>query len=193
MRGRSSIARKHQGLGTRRGPWGHHGSHGRFFGLDVERLDPRSQVVASLAVLAPVVLSGLVLVALAPGLWWIFTTYGWVAFPAFGLLLRGLAGSSQSRTIPAPAKDKERELLEALAREGELSPVLAAIETSLSVAEADKMLKGLAEGGHLEVRARGGGLYYALWGRGARGQASLGEGDREAETGAATAGKKGAT
>ncbi len=188
MRGRSSIARKHQGLGTRRGPWGHHGGHGRYFGLDVERLDPRSQVVAALAVLAPVVLSGLLLVALAPGLWWIFTTYGWVAFPAFALLLRGLAGTSESRTIHAPAKDKERELLEALAREGELSPVLAAMETSLSVAEADKMLKGLAEGGHLQVRARGGGLYYALWG-----QANLGKGDREAETRAVTAGKKGAT
>ncbi|MDP9425215.1 MAG: hypothetical protein M3P37_04065 [Actinomycetota bacterium] len=37
------------------------------------------------------------------------------------------------------------------------------METSLTEAEADEMLKGLAEGGHLEVRVRGGGLYYALW------------------------------
>jgi len=37
------------------------------------------------------------------------------------------------------------------------------METSLTVAEADEMLKGLAEGGHLEVRVRGGGLFYSLW------------------------------
>ncbi len=37
------------------------------------------------------------------------------------------------------------------------------METSLTVAEADGMLKELAEGGHLEVRVRGGGLFYALW------------------------------
>jgi len=43
-------------------------------------------------VLAPVALSGVLLVALAPGFWWIFTTYFWVAFPAFGLLARGGLG-----------------------------------------------------------------------------------------------------
>jgi hypothetical protein len=42
--------------------------------------------------------------------------------------------------------------------------VQVATETSLSVAEADRMLKELAEAGHLEVRARNGGLFYALWG-----------------------------
>jgi hypothetical protein len=31
------------------------------------------------------------------------------------------------------------------------------------VAEADRMLEELAAGGHLEVRARSGGLFYALW------------------------------
>ncbi len=43
------------------------------------------------------------------------------------------------------------------------------METSLTVTEADKMLKELAEGGHLEVRARGGGLFYGLWGPGGEG------------------------
>ncbi len=38
------------------------------------------------------------------------------------------------------------------------------METSLSVAEADRMLQELAEAGHLEVRVRGGGLFYAFWG-----------------------------
>lgn len=51
----------------------------------------------------------------------------------------------------------------ALREHGELTPARAAMETSLTVAEADGMLKELAEGGHLEVRVRGGGLFYALW------------------------------
>ena len=59
--------------------------------------------------------------------------------------------------------DKERELLETFRGHGELNPALAAVETSLTVAEADKMLKELAEGGHLEVRVRGGGIFYSLW------------------------------
>ncbi len=37
------------------------------------------------------------------------------------------------------------------------------METSLSVLEADVMLKELAEAGHLEVRVPGGGLFYAFW------------------------------
>jgi hypothetical protein len=38
-----------------------------------------------------------------------------------------------------------------------------AVETSLSVDEADRRLRELAEAGHLEVRVRGGGIFYALW------------------------------
>ena len=150
-----------------RGLWGSRGRHGDFFGLDVESVGPRVQVAAALAVLAPVVLSGVFLVAFFPGLWWIFTTYGWISFPAFGLLVRGLASSSVNATRPRAPRvtkdDEERELLEALRKHRELSPVLAATETSLSVARAEAMLRGLAEGGHLEARVRGGGLSYALW------------------------------
>ena len=54
-------------------------------------------------------------------------------------------------------------MLEALLREGEITPAHAAMKTTLSVAEADVMLKELAEAGHLEVRVYGGGLFYALW------------------------------
>ncbi len=48
---------------------------------------------------------------------------------------------------------------------GPLAPAEAAMDTSLTVAEADRMLRELAEGGHLEVRVRGGGLFYSLWER----------------------------
>ncbi|HKH77533.1 MAG TPA: hypothetical protein VKA51_11290 [Rubrobacteraceae bacterium] len=150
-----------------RGSWGSRGRHGDFFGLDVESVSPGVQVAAALAVLAPVVLSGVLLVAFFPGLWWIFPTYGWISFPAFGLLVKGLVSSSahpsRARAPRVTKDDEERELLEALRKHRELSPVLAATETSLSVARAEAMLKGLAEGGHLEARVRGGGLSYALW------------------------------
>ena len=58
---------------------------------------------------------------------------------------------------------KEKELLGALRRRGKLTAVKAALETSLSVEEADRMLSELAVGGHLEVTVEHGRLHYALW------------------------------
>ena len=133
-----------------------------FFGLDVREMSPRAQVITSLAVLIPVLLAG-VAVLTSDTLWWLIFVFGWAVFPAFGLLVRGIAGLSDGeRELPA-ANGKERELLEALREHGELTPARAAMETSLTVAEADGMLKKLAEGGHLDVRVRGGGIFYALW------------------------------
>jgi hypothetical protein len=88
--------------------------------------------------------------------------------PAFVAVARGLSGLSESRTRKdgsVAEEMKERELLEALARHGEISPALAALETSLTVAEANRMLSDLANSGHVEVRVRGGRLGYALWER----------------------------
>ena len=88
--------------------------------------------------------------------------------PAFVAVARGLSGHSESRAWKGEAvaeESKERELLEALARHGEISPALAALETSLTVDEATRMLSDLANSGHVEVRAREGRLGYALWER----------------------------
>jgi len=164
MSGKSYV--RHGMRFGRRGPWAHHGpkrhgGHDSYFGLDVEALGPRTQVIAALAVLASVALSGVAL-AFTP-VWWIFTTYFWVAFPALGLLTRGVAGLSDARPARITVEDRERALLLALRRHGELTPVGAASETSLSVAESDRRLRELAEGGHLDVRVRGGGIFYALW------------------------------
>jgi hypothetical protein len=136
-----------------------------FFGLDVNSMSPRAQVTASLATLIPVAVGAVVVFTLIPQLWWLIFVFGWMIFPAFGLLVRGVAGLSEgeARTQLPAGNSKERELLGALRERGELTPAEAAMETSLSVAEADRMLKELAEGGHLEVRVRGGGLFYALW------------------------------
>jgi hypothetical protein len=107
--------------------------------------------------------AGAFVIAFVPWLWWLIFVFGWTIFPAFGLLVRGVAGLSESpKEFPA-SNEKERELLEALREHGELTPAQAAMETSLTVAEADKMLKELAEGGHLDLRVRGGGLFYTLW------------------------------
>ena len=84
--------------------------------------------------------------------------------PALGLSVRSVAGLLEARAQrPVDEGRKEKELLGALARHGELTPARAALETSLSVAEADRMLSELAKDGHIEVRAREGRLGYALW------------------------------
>ncbi|MDQ4063038.1 MAG: UbiA family prenyltransferase [Actinomycetota bacterium] len=133
-----------------------------FFGLDVEEMSPKAQVVAGLAVSIPVAVAGAAVLIFVPSLWWLVFVFGWPIFPAFRLLVRGIASLSDNPKESPPANGKERELLEALREHGELTPARAAMETSLTVTEADKMLKELAEGGHLEVRVRGGGLFYGL-------------------------------
>ena len=75
------------------------------------------------------------------------------------------AGASRGRTTRAPATEaaKERELLEALGRRGGLTVAGAALETSLTLEEADRMLSALAAKGHLEVTVEHGRLLYSLW------------------------------
>lgn len=166
MCGRSTIART---PGTRPGRL-REGS-GRESGspnFREESASPRARIVSAMSVLTPVALSGIFLLVFVPQLWWIFTTYFWVAFPALGSLRRGLVDAIEESPIRASEGDVERELLVALRRHGELTSGLAAAETSLSVAEADSRLGGLAGDGHLEVRVRGGAIFYALWDSGPR-------------------------
>lgn len=137
----------------------HHGP----FGSEVENMSPGTRILAALTVLVPVALSGLFLVVFVPDLWWIFTTYFWISFPAVRLLASGVACLSEGRPARVPEEARERELLTALRKHGEVSAAAAAAETSLSVEEADRKLGELAGEGHLEVRVRGRGLFYALW------------------------------
>src|SRR5215218_9490495 len=155
------CGRSYVGRGMRHGMWPHAGGR-EFMGRDVEKMSPGARILAALSVLLPVGLSGVFLVAFVPSLWWIFTTYFWVAFPAFGLLMSGIATLGEGR--PGRVSEEERELLEAIRESGEISAAAAAARTSLTVAEADRRLRELAENGHIEVRARGGAVFYALWG-----------------------------
>jgi hypothetical protein len=147
------------GRGVKHSLWRHGGCE--FLGRDVEKMSPGARISSALSVLVPVGLSGVFLVAFVPSLWWIFTTYFWVAFPALGLLTSGIARLREDR--PVRVSEEERELLEAIRESGEISAAAAAARTSLTVAEADRRLRELAENGHLEVRARGGAIFYALW------------------------------
>ncbi len=93
--------------------------------------------------------------------WWMIP---FILVPAVGLSVRGIAGLFEERSQRPLDRDlKEKELLGALARHGEITAARAALETSLSVSEADRMLSELAKEGHVEVRAREGRLGYALW------------------------------
>ena len=126
-------------------------------------MGPGARISAALSVLVPVGLSGVFLVVFVPQLWWVFTTYFWVAFPALGLLTSGVSGLGEGRPVRVSGEERERELLVAIRESGEISAASAAARTSLTVAEADRRLKELAENGHIEVRARGGAILYALW------------------------------
>src|SRR5829696_10069294 len=103
-----SYTRYGLGFGGRNA-WGHHGRkrHGDFFGLDPEKMSPRARAVAALSVLVPVALSGLLLVVFVPQLWWIFTTYFWVAFPALGLLTSGISGPGEDDTFRISEEERE--------------------------------------------------------------------------------------
>ncbi len=88
----------------------------------------------------------------------------------------GLAANSFQKNrhaLPQPVS-KERELLSAIRDNGgSITPAEAAMETSLTVREADGMLSELAGGGHLAVQSRDGALFYALPG-GAVGRSKAG-------------------
>lgn len=156
-----SLEGRHEGLGRARH---YNWDPDDFFGLDVRSMSPRAQVTTSLAVLIPVVVGVVVILMFAHWLWWLIFVFGWSVFPAFGLLVHGIAGLFEAgSTRSLMENEKERELLGALRRHGEITPTQAVLETSLTVVEAEAMLKELAKGGHLDVRVRGGGIFYALW------------------------------
>ena len=85
---------------------------------------------------------------------------------AAALLGVGISGFVKQRQALPPPVNKERELLSAIRHGGgSITPAEAAMETSLTVREADKMLSDLAAGGHLRVESESGTLFYSLPGK----------------------------
>ena len=85
---------------------------------------------------------------------------------AAALLGKGASDLRGQQRAIAPPVSKERELLSAIRDNGgSITPAEAAMETSLTVREADGMLSELAGSGHLAVEIRDGALFYSLPGR----------------------------
>ena len=85
---------------------------------------------------------------------------------AAALLGKGASDMLGERRAVSPPVSKERELLSAIRDNGgSITPAEAAMETSLTVREADGILSELAGGGHLAVQSRDGALFYSLPGR----------------------------
>ena len=125
---------------------------------------------ASPAIVLGLVVGGIFLFSLADsfGFFPFFILFWWmvpfVLVPMIVASARGVGGLFEAGARRSlDGEHRERELLEALVRHGEITPARAALETTLSVAEADRMLSELAKNGHIEVRAREGRLGYALW------------------------------
>ena len=148
--------RRHGWPGDSRELWSH-------VGADVEGMSPQGRPITGVVTGGAILLAAALLV-LFTDLWWLVLIFCWIVFSALRTFARSIADLMEARHGERlPQDGKERELLGALRDRGGLTPAQAAVETSLSVKEADEMLKELAEGGHLEVRVRGGALYYSLW------------------------------
>ncbi len=102
-----------------------------------------------------------------------------VALPGVGARVAGTLGERPSRQGVGEAgvlgwwhrdysiveRIKEKKLLRALGRRGKLTAVEAALESELSVEEANRILFELAARGHLEVTVEHGKLLYSFWDR----------------------------
>ncbi len=106
---------------------------------------------------------GAVCVLLAPitSLWWLVLLCVVAVLVAL-TIVPFVLGRSSRNSKGLDKKDKERQLLKALAERSELTPTAAAMRTSLTVEEASKMLEVLARKGHLKLRAEDGVMAYAL-------------------------------
>jgi ATP/maltotriose-dependent transcriptional regulator MalT len=153
-----------------------------------------------------------VLAALGVGVWCLFILFVsvafvidrglasvgivWVAVLGIGvaapvLLLwqinRAISAHEATRQTATASGQREKELLAALERHGEITPATAAMRTSLTVDEASGMLEALARRGHLYPRTENGVTAYALGERdrqalpGSGPQAQPQAGHREAE------------
>jgi hypothetical protein len=143
-------------------------------GAEVYGIRPFGRVTPAFAILmiGSVLLSFFALAVLTPFHFFPFFPLVWV-LPFLAMRAMWIA-SARSRYVSlreTPAvPGKEQELLVALERRGEITAARAAIETSLSIAEADEMLSRLAENGHVQVHAREGRLAYSLWDMDRRGE-----------------------
>ena len=109
---------------------------------------------------AAVVGASVPLAILGVAFWWLIPVLGAVVPFVFVALRNRTLGSREAGAVSA---DRERELLRVLRERGEpTTPVMASLETSLTVGEATRLLEKLAREGHLKVLSEAGVLAYEL-------------------------------
>ena len=93
----------------------------------------------------------------------LFFVLAFFVAPRFGRSVpHGGSRFDSIQEVRADPDRREKELLRVLERHEEITAARAAMDTSLSIAQAEEILAKLASGGHVEVRARAGTLAYAL-------------------------------
>jgi DNA-binding CsgD family transcriptional regulator len=135
-------------------------------GAGAKAAGTRSWPVGATTVWAMVVWGAVVVGASVPlailgvSFWWIIPVLGAIVPFVFVALQNRELGSREAGAVSA---DRERELLRMLRERGELTtPVMASLETSLTVREATGMLEKLARKGHLRVLSESGVMAYEL-------------------------------
>lgn len=155
----------------------------------LRRLSPRTQVALGVVLCVGIALAAVYAFVLGTSIfsrgvdiWWWLVFYATIGLAASAvpiarnLIRAGFAVRRSVRAASSPGisstsspvnkddseRQNERQVLEALERYGEITPVRAALETTLTVAEADRILFDLAKAGHLEVKVVGGQLVYSF-------------------------------
>ena len=123
--------------------------------------DPYVLLLAGLILAVPAVAASYTALVQAPPDSWVALAY-WFP-PAMLVYLASRRFEGPRRRRGAPDFGAEKLLLLAIRDAGgAITPVSAALETSLTVDEADGMLSRLANDGHLRVEGHDGTLYYVL-------------------------------
>ena len=116
--------------------------------------DPYLSIAAGLAIVVTV---------LWLSVWWPSGLWGFFVVLSVVLVARGLwrIRRDGSRSV-GPKPGAEKQLLMVLREAGGITPVEAALETSLTVDEAEEVLSRLATRGHLHVESHDGSLFYVM-------------------------------
>jgi len=75
---------------------------GRSLGSGVDAATPRQQIAHAVSVLVPATAGAFFIFAVVPSVSWVVSAFGWMMFPAVGLLARGIAGIARGSMAAGP-------------------------------------------------------------------------------------------
>ncbi len=126
--------------------------------------DPYVLLVAGLVLAIPAVAASYAALVSAPPDSWVALVY-WIPPATLLVWAAQRFRRPRGRRVAASVGAEKSLLLAIRDAGGEITPVRAALETPLTVDEADWMLSRLANDGHLRVESHDGTLYYVLPGK----------------------------